>query len=99
VDEIWKGREAVLGVCFVVADSRKGDTCPAMKLTINVDDELMRRVKELTCAESEEEAITRSLMSMSTRLWAKEYWSVGTHPTREELGNAYAPDYDPRVVA
>jgi len=68
-----------------------------MKLTIDIDDELITEVKDITCAENEEEAITRSLMNTASLHWGKKYWSRGPHPTPEELRNAYAPDYTPRV--
>jgi len=70
-----------------------------MKLVIDIDDELITEVKDITCAANEEEAITRSLQSMTTRHWAKKYWSRGPHPTPEDLRNAYSPDYDPRKLA
>jgi len=69
-----------------------------MKLTIEIDDELMERVKDITCADTEQQAIELSMMSMSSDAAAKEYFSIAKpHPTYAELRNAYAPDYDPRA--
>jgi len=69
-----------------------------MKLTIEIDDELMERVKDITCADTEQQAIELSMMSMSTRAAAKEYFRIAKpHLTYADLRNVYASDYDPRA--
>jgi len=69
-----------------------------MKLTIEIDDELMERVKDITCADTEQQAIELSMMSMSSNARVREYFRIAKpHPTYAELRNAYAPDYDPRA--
>jgi len=68
-----------------------------MKLTIEIDDELMARAREVTCTDSDQVAIERSLMHLNTHALAKEYFSKGPHLTYADLKNIYAPNFDPRA--
>jgi len=66
-----------------------------MKLTINVDEKLMAKVLDVTCARNEEEAITAAMQNTAELEHMKAFFAAGPHMTGEELGASLAPDYEP----
>jgi len=72
---------------------RQPVTLPAMKLTIDIDDELMARVKDVTCAKTNEEAILTAADSMAQLIQLKAYFSRGPHPTGKQVREAWDPNY------
>jgi len=66
-----------------------------MKLTVNVDDQLFQEVMEMTGARNENELFQVALQHISAQHYMRDFLGMGPPPTPEELGNAYAPDYDP----
>jgi len=66
---------------------------PVMKLTINIDDELMARVKDISCAKTNEEAAVTALVNFSELEPMKAFFSRGPHPTAEEIRNALDSAY------
>jgi len=65
-----------------------------MKLTIDINDELMARVKDVTCAKTNEEAILTAADSMAQLIQMKEFFSRGPHPTAKEIRDAWDPACD-----
>jgi len=66
-----------------------------MKLTVNVDEALLKDAMTVTAARNEDELVQAALQHLSSYVWVKNYLKDGPPPTPEELGNAYSPDYDP----
>jgi len=64
-----------------------------MKLTIDIDDELMARVKDISCAKTDEEAAITALVNFSELEQMKEFFSRGPHPTAKEIRDALDPAY------
>jgi len=64
-----------------------------MKLTIDIDDELMARVKDISCAKTDEEAALTALVNFSELEQMKSFFSRGPHPTAKEIRNALDPTY------
>jgi len=59
-----------------------------MKLTVEVDDAILARAMDITCAKSEEEAVRTSLHSLSSdkSLQEERYYLVSVEGLRKYLG-------------
>ena len=66
-----------------------------MKLTVNLDEELLDRVMEITGATTKTEAITTSLREMARRARLVEVLREGLGATSDELKDMFDPASDP----
>jgi len=66
-----------------------------MKITINMDEELLDKVVEVTGAATRTEAITTALKDIARRARMVEVLRRGTGATPEELENMFDPASDP----
>jgi len=64
-----------------------------MKLLIDIDDKLLARVKDITCAKTDAEAILAAAENMAEFEHMKEYFSNGPYPSAEEFRNGWDPNY------
>jgi len=66
-----------------------------MKLTINLDEELLDRVVKVTGAATKTEAVTIALREVARRAKLVETLRAGTGATTEELKTMFDPASDP----
>jgi len=68
-----------------------------MKITVEVDDEVLARVKARHQLKTYEDTVLFALRDVSQREYLKEFYSNPLMPTREELADISAPD-DPHYA-
>jgi len=71
-----------------------------MKITVEVDDAILARAMDITCAKSEEEAVRTSLHSLSSdkSLQEEQYYLVSVEGLRKYLGPESPEDLSPRAA-
>jgi hypothetical protein len=62
-----------------------------MKMTMNIDEDVLARVMKLTGAKTKTQAVEMALAEMARRHKMKELFSQGLGLTPDELRNAFAP--------
>ena len=65
-----------------------------MKMTMRIDEELLGRVIAVHGFASKTEAVDMALREMDRKDRLKEYFKNGLGWTKEEMKNAFDPDYD-----
>jgi len=65
-----------------------------MKMTMHIDEELLDRVIAAHGFASKTEAVEMALKEMDRKARLKEYFKKGLGWTKEEMKNAFDPDYD-----
>ncbi len=65
-----------------------------MKMTMHIDEELLDRVIAAHGFASKTEAVEMALREMDRKDRLKEYFKKGLGWTKEEMKNAFDPDYD-----
>jgi len=68
-----------------------------MKVLVEVDDEVMAKVMEITHSKTAEEAARTALESVPIRYWMRDFFTLGDL-TREEIMNGVDPDYDIQAI-
>jgi len=68
-----------------------------MKVSVELDSEIVEEAMRATGAQSKEDAIYIALQSISKADWLKDFSVVGPFPSPEEWKDAISPDYDPKV--
>jgi Arc/MetJ family transcription regulator len=66
-----------------------------MKMTMHIDEDLLKRVMEIHGCESKTDAVDFALRELDRRHRLREYAKTGLGLTREELLEAVEPGYDP----
>jgi Arc/MetJ family transcription regulator len=66
-----------------------------MKMTMHIDEALLKRVVEAYGCESKTEAVEMALREMDRRVRFREFIKEGMGMTSEELADAVIPGYDP----
>jgi len=74
-------------------------TLPAIKLTIDIDDELMARVKDVTCAKTNGEAILTAANSMAQLIQMQEFFSEALSPLQRRLEMLWPPPMSLKFIA
>jgi len=69
-----------------------------MRLTLNIDGELLDRVVKATAAKTKTEAITLALREMDRRHRLAETLRRGTGATADELKEMFDPASDPLIL-
>jgi len=70
-----------------------------MKMTMHIDEDLLKRVmRDYECS-SKTEAVDRALRELDRRARLKEFAKNGLGLTPEELGNSVFPGYDPKDLS
>jgi|GEM_PF-840057 len=70
-----------------------------MKITVDIDEVLLAKVRNITRAENESDAIDYALREVTTSESAKHYFSQEPPPpTVRELRDAIPDDYDPKSI-
>lgn len=69
-----------------------------MKMTMNIDEEVLARVMKITGAKTKTEAVEIALTEMARRHKLKELFTAGLGLTPDELKAAFAPESDPDTV-
>jgi Arc/MetJ family transcription regulator len=67
-----------------------------MKMTMHIDEALLKRVVEAYGCESKTEAVEMALREMDRKVRYREFLKNGLGLTREELMDAVIPGYDPK---
>ncbi len=67
-----------------------------MKMTMHIDEALLKRVVEAYGCESKTEAVEMSLREMDRKVRYREFIKEGMGLTEEELADAVFPGYDPK---
>jgi hypothetical protein len=67
-----------------------------MKMTMHIDEALLKRVVEAYGYESKTEAVEMALREMDRRVRFREFIKEGMGMTEEELADAVFPGYDPK---
>jgi Arc/MetJ family transcription regulator len=67
-----------------------------MKMTMHIDEALLKRVVEAYGCESKTEAVEMALREMDRKVRYREFLKEGLSLTREELMDAVIPGYDPK---
>ena len=67
-----------------------------MKMTMHIDEALLKRVVEAYGCESKTEAVEMALREMDRKVRYREFIKNGLGLTREELMDAVVPGYDPK---
>lgn len=67
-----------------------------MKMTMHIDEALLKRVVEAYGCESKTEAVEMALREMDRKVRYREFLKEGLGLTREELMDAVIPGYDPK---
>lgn len=62
-----------------------------MKMTMNIDEDVLARVMKVTGAKTKTQAVEMALAEMARRHKMKELFSQGLGLTSDELRNAFAP--------
>jgi Arc/MetJ family transcription regulator len=65
-----------------------------MKMTMHIDEALLKRVMEAYECETKTEAVEMALREMDRRTRFKELGKRGLEMTPEEIGDAVDPNYD-----
>jgi Arc/MetJ family transcription regulator len=65
-----------------------------MKMTMHIDEALLKRVMEEYECETKTEAVEMALREMDRRMRFKELGMRGLEMTPEEIGDAVDPNYD-----
>ena len=65
-----------------------------MKMTMHIDEELLDRVIAAHGFASKTEAVEMALKEMDRKARLKEYFKKGLGWTKEEMKNAFDPNYD-----
>jgi len=68
-----------------------------MKVSVELDAEVVEEAMKATGAQSREDAIYIALQSVAKADWLKGFSVVGPFPPPEEWKEALSPDYDPRA--
>jgi Arc/MetJ family transcription regulator len=69
-----------------------------MKMTMHIDEALLKRVVEAYGCESKTEAVEMALREMDRKVRYREFIKNGLGLTREELMDAVIPGYDPKKL-
>ena len=67
-----------------------------MKITMHIDEALLKRVVEAYGCESKTEAVEMALREMDRKVRYREFIKNGLGLTKEELMDAVIPGYDPK---
>lgn len=67
-----------------------------MKMTMHIDEALLKRVVEAYGCESKTEAVEMALMEMDRKVRYREFIKNGLGLTGDELADAVFPGYDPK---
>lgn len=67
-----------------------------MKMTMHIDEALLKRVVEAYGCESKTEAVEMALREMDRKVRYREFIKEGMGLTEEELADAVFPGYDPK---
>jgi hypothetical protein len=67
-----------------------------MKMTMHIDEALLKRVVEAYDCESKTEAVEMALREMDRKVRYREFIKNGLGLTEEELADAVFPGYDPK---
>ena len=67
-----------------------------MKMTMHIDEALLKRVVEAYGCESKTEAVEMALREMDRKVRYREFIKNGLGLTKEELMDAVIPGYDPK---
>ena len=74
-------------------------TVYGMKMTMHIDEDLLKRVmRDYECS-SKTEAVDMALRELDRRARLKEFAKNGLGLTPEELGNSVFPGYDPKDLS
>lgn len=65
-----------------------------MKMTMHIDEKLLERVIAAHGFASKTEAVDMALREMDRKVRLKEYFKNGIGWTKEQMKNAFDPDYD-----
>lgn len=65
-----------------------------MKMTMHIDEALLKRVMEAYECETKTEAVEMALLEMDRRVRFRELGMRGLEMTPEEIGEAVDPDYN-----
>jgi len=68
-----------------------------MKVSVELDAEVVEEAMKATGAQSKEDAIYIALQSVSKADWLKDFSVVGPFPPPEEWKDAVSPDYNPKA--
>ena len=70
-----------------------------MKMTMHIDEDLLKRVmRDYECS-SKTEAVSMALRELDRRARLREFANNGLGLTPEELGNSVFPGYDPKDLS
>lgn len=69
-----------------------------MKMTMHIDEALLKRVIDAYGYESKTEAVEKALREMDRKARYREFVRDGLGLTEEEMADAVAPGYDPKAL-
>jgi len=64
-----------------------------MKLLVDIDEEIVSHLREVTGSKTDAEALLVAAEDMSKRSYMKKHFSLGPPPTDEEIRNTFFPGY------